>query len=664
MDMEPRDLVCARCWRDFFDTESFEKCCTAENPDYSICVEATATVEETRNAASSGCNWCAYIARLIDDPKYIEIWTEGKQPGERHVNVWMTPSIAKGYTPKGRNIFWLRLDFYSPTGEHKAGRSSQTHAFTAGNDIASEYVTARPLRTDVGSQVGARQMKTWLEECKEHGCCSNSQKESILPTRIIEVNPPDQPEPRIIETQGLRGVYATISYCWGSVPFQTLNTSNYSQLTKRLDMNTLPLTVQDAITTTRRLKIPYIWIDALCIIQDSDQDKNREIALMKDIYASSALTIVAASARHVFEGFLSDRSQSEEVFQVPFRIQPGLFGTMCVNELAAVTYEERSEPLAKRAWTLQEQLLAPRTLTFATHTMIWCCKAGAKNFGDSLYFPREEGRMAGPLVNTDHDLNLNSLLATEEAEGSSNDVALSRWMRLVMAYSLRIASLEKDKLNAIAGIASHPSFVSILGPQYLAGMWEYELARQLTWYPKAWYKTLPEGEKFTFYRPTTYRAPSWSWASLEGGFIYVDFVFNYEQGKTPKIVCDVIECSTTPKFPEGNPFGEVISAYLKLRGSLRTAWFYPQSSSVCFVDPETVYGGNRSDVYGICDESGVDDPMFVSCLPVSLDETIPCGAVGLLLTDEGQGVYKRVGLFMRGTNQDFENLPKTEVTIL
>lgn len=91
---------------------------------------------------------------------------------------------------------------------------------------------------------------------------------------------------------------------------------------------------------------------------------------MKDIYASSALTIVAASAKSVFEGFLHPRVHSETFHTIPVRIRPGVFGMMSANELDAASYDERPEPLAKRAWTMQEQLLAQRTLTFTTHTMM------------------------------------------------------------------------------------------------------------------------------------------------------------------------------------------------------------------------------------------------------------------------------------------------------
>ncbi|KAK7740015.1 hypothetical protein SLS62_011158 [Diatrype stigma] len=488
-----------------------------------------------------------------------------------------------------------------------------------------------------------------------------------------------------------------------------MQTANYVQFTKSLDMCTLPRTFRDAITTTRKLSIPYIWIDALCIIQDSEEDKMRDIAQMKDIYSSSVVTIVAASSDSVSGGFLHDRNHSETVYTIPARIRPGQFGTMSVNELDAATYDERSEPLAKRAWTMQEQLLAQRTLTFATHTMIWSCKAGTRNFGDSLYFPHDLD--AGYNDNDEkYSLNLNSLLITKQEADSHKDKALSCWLRLVTAYSLRRASLECDKLNAVAGIASSPPFVSSLGPGYFAGLWEYNLARQLTWYTSRWHRTLSEGEVFTPHRPTTYRAPSWSWASLEDGVILSDFTFDDEE-ETEEVVCEIIECATSKKYPDKNPFGEVIVAHLRLRGSLRNAWFNPLNSMVILLpipdsddlngvqeavipyedawkkhiadfmeanpdtEPEEAWDEEDWDLHrlhpnvtaGISDESQATNPVIVHCLPVTHNSTLENGVTGLLLTSSGEpgrSLYKRIGLFHKGKIGEFQDLPKKDITLL
>jgi hypothetical protein len=140
----------------------------------------------------------------------------------------------------------------------------------------------------------------------------------------------------------------------------------------------VPPTIRDAILVTQSLAIPYLWVDTLCIIQDSEDDKASQIASMSGIYASSTVTIVAASAESASQGFLHPRIDSETVYTIGARLGPDVFGSMSVNELDAACYDERSEPIAKSAWTMQEQTLAPRTVTFASHTMIWSCQAGAR----------------------------------------------------------------------------------------------------------------------------------------------------------------------------------------------------------------------------------------------------------------------------------------------
>lgn len=222
-------------------------------------------------------------------------------------------------------------------------------------------------------------------------------------------------------------------------------------------------------------------------------------------------------SKNVYEGFLYTRTHAEVSHTIPVRIGNGVFGTMSVKELDAARDDERLEPIAKRAWTIQEQLRAQRTLTFTSRTMTWRWCSSTRTFGESLYFPHDLD--SGYNDNDDkYSLNLHALLPSEEEAEAQKDKALSCWLRLVTAYSLRFASVERDKLNAIAGIASHPSFSCSLSPRYFAGLWQYSLARQLTWHTSSWHRTLSKTD-IIISKPVNYRAPSWSWVSIEGGVI-------------------------------------------------------------------------------------------------------------------------------------------------
>jgi hypothetical protein len=158
----------------------------------------------------------------------------------------------------------------------------------------------------------------------------------------------------------------------------------------------------------------------------------------------------------------------------------------------------------------------------------------------------------------------------------------------VTAYSLRSATLQVDKLNALAGIGAR-CYAPLLGPRYFAGMWEYGLLRQLTWGTSDFHQSLPY-DGVTVTRPLLdsglSRAPNWSLASVEGG------VVQYE--KFPKAKkCDdsymqqewmseIVAVTTTPKFGTDNPFGEITpgSGSITIRTKLKRAWWHPSSKSI------------------------------------------------------------------------------------
>lgn len=71
-----------------------------------------------------------------------------------------------------------------------------------------------------------------------------------------------------------------------------------------IGLSHLPEIVKDAILVTREPGLRYIWIDAHCIIQDSEEDKTRELTKMAEIYSCAHVTLSAASAANAENGFL------------------------------------------------------------------------------------------------------------------------------------------------------------------------------------------------------------------------------------------------------------------------------------------------------------------------------------------------------------------------
>jgi hypothetical protein len=264
----------------------------------------------------------------------------------------------------------------------------------------------------------------------------------------------------------------------------------------------LPQTLRDAVAVTKSISAPCLWVDALCILQDSDEDKSFEISMMEKVYRDCLVIIVAANSEGVTNGFLKPRKMPMGFFNIPFRLSESQFGTMSVQELDEWEYKESEEPINKRAWALQENMLAHRYLIYSSHTLQWRCNSGVRNFGDSLHlvlYP-EDGK------------NYQSFY-TLDKPASDPEGELGRWSRLVNVYSKRSLSLSRDKLNTTSAAAR--GFSPLLRPGYFTGPWQFSILRQLTSVPSSSWNSKSRNT-----RPEVYRAPPWSWASIDGELDY------------------------------------------------------------------------------------------------------------------------------------------------
>jgi hypothetical protein len=481
-----KSLVCGQCWDNVFNTEVYQSICMAERDKHGHLLNISATTKTTmgyaRQSSKTGCSWCAFIDAFHDKDEKGE---DLEHPWEARLSL---SSTEHGATPIGTNQFYFSLDSdQKDDGKKPMGVALLVSADTTQDDPAARFVTARPLQTDVFSPAAKLQVTSWMENCQTHDCCDTF-SDVPLPSRVIELNPKENPgQPRLLTTSGLNGRYATLSYCWGTQSNHLLRTSNIDKFSEGLDMNVLPQTIIDAISVAKSIPVDYLWVDALCIIQDSDEDKVIQLTKMEDIYRNSLVTIVAANADKVSGGFLQPRPDEPTVddncrlwthrrigtngtsklpWTIPFRIENGVFGTMTLRCVGCETeYEEDKEAINSRAWTLQEQLMSPRALVYASHTLQWRCKAGTQNLADSLH---------------QHKYESESLQALSKPAVTPRE-SLLRWLRIVARYGPRKASFPSDKLPAIAGIAKE--FSDSLGSHYYAGVWGgNKLVLQLGWY--------------------------------------------------------------------------------------------------------------------------------------------------------------------------------------
>jgi hypothetical protein len=115
-------------------------------------------------------------------------------------------------------------------------------------------------------------VRSWIAKCKnEHQHCIWPQPKP-LPTRVIDVGGSVEEEPYLLETQQQIGQWVTLSYsCGKNLPFKTtINTLDKRK--KGFAKHELSALLSDAIELVGKLNIRYLWIDALCIVQDSPDD--------------------------------------------------------------------------------------------------------------------------------------------------------------------------------------------------------------------------------------------------------------------------------------------------------------------------------------------------------------------------------------------------------
>lgn len=226
----------------------------------------------------------------------------------------------------------------------------------------------RAIPRTTGDKDSLDTARHWLDCCvKNHRKCRRP--DTYLPTRVIDVGePPYQQNPSLyIPAAKEKSLYLALSHCWGgNIPCK-LTEALFQQYQQTLPMNELPRNFVDAIRVTRELGLRYLWIDALCIIQDSQADWLAEAGKMASFYSQALMTISALDAEKSTEGFLGDRQRVQVKIDRDFSVsQDGLMMADIMDHSA----------LDKRGWCMQERLLSPALLHFSKEQLAWECQEG------------------------------------------------------------------------------------------------------------------------------------------------------------------------------------------------------------------------------------------------------------------------------------------------
>jgi hypothetical protein len=299
--------------------------------------------------------------------------------------------------------------------------------------------------------------KQWLGACERHHRCGplppreGRRGSQVSNLRVIDL------EKHRLHTCTPEGVrYAALSYVWGDYIYAKLDNRTirkyFDEGALAPESVNLPQVITDAMEVARGVGLQYLWVDALCIKQDDEGEKETQIGQMDKIYANAVVTIVAADGRNA-NSPLKGVSTERQIDQVVSEVRPK------VNVLIPVPTGKTLSPWETRAWTLQEKLLSNRLIVFSGGDMIWHCrevvhfedmtaKDAVAILGSHLGYPllnfgHSRGRLdSAPLSNSSHDGTVSVVRSK----------AFQQYATLVADYTGRGMTYASDVLRAVQGI--------------------------------------------------------------------------------------------------------------------------------------------------------------------------------------------------------------------
>ncbi|KAF2093647.1 HET-domain-containing protein [Rhizodiscina lignyota] len=409
-----------------------------------------------------------------------------------------------------------------------------------------DFPTGIRTSAETGSAQAFGKVLEWLTECEqEHEDC-RQRSELRLPTRVLDVGL-DDGIIRLHESSDESGKYTALSHCWGSIQILTTTKETLDDRKEGIPSEHLSKTFSEAIEITRRLGIKYIWIDSLCIIQDDKADWLNEASKMADVYRNAYLTIAATRSAGGDGGLftstpdleVSGSTPTDEGYRIIFREQ--------IKHVRMHESDDDRCPLFCRGWCYQERLLSTRVLHFGPQELFFECLTESQCecggiYGHEIALPRQK-------------------LAYAKALYCSNMYYVAKvWRTMVLEYCDLSFTFKNDKLPALGSAARQVA--DKRKSRYLAGLWEDSIIKDLFW----------EGFGWTKKRYSPWRAPTWSWASIEGLVYYKDAPLTWSstessEGRSEHDLIpssQMVSCEITPAGAD--EFGELQSAVLTLSG--------------------------------------------------------------------------------------------------
>ncbi|KAI0831616.1 HET-domain-containing protein [Hypoxylon sp. FL0890] len=470
-------------------------------------------------------------------------------------------------------------------------------------------------------------------------------KDSTLHVKLVGRDLPSAIQKEMVSRQG----FAILSYCWGGQQPVQLTRNTINRFGDGIPISQLPKTLRDATWLTNKIGLGYLWIDALCIVQDDIEDKICEIPRMELYYGHSTVTICAASAAKYSEGFLLSREENAADYRIgPIQLRVKTSTGACgyvqaVEEADNFNLKRPQEPIALRGWTLQESLLARRILIFSSRQLYFTCTVANASCGgpEPTLKPRVMTSYESRVVGV-HTLSGLRIYPIREI-----------WDTIVTQYTRRYLGVSTDKLPAVSALAlSLPRMAEERNQKlvYLAGLMidvsdaeNYYWRTELLWMVTRMESTLR----------VSGRGPSWSWCSVDGPLL----PWGWPQPSKWRNTDNTQLCEYKVDLEsELAPFGAVKGGYLKVRARLRSLDSVSRLSYM--ISTQRDYKCQRIDTNAILVLSpdtkegaqlvsegiqGRERVSLLELIPYYEDRTSPAGIVVSQVSSTGH--YVRLGIF-------------------
>lgn len=503
---------------------------------------------------------------------------------------------------------------------------------------------------------------SWLDSCKEHHkLCGAEFNPTFRPSRLIDVRL-WRSEGRVrlacVKTDDTHEMpYIALSHRWNqNVKLTSTTLSNFATRLLEINPHSLPDTFLHTFTVANTLQIGYVWIDSLCIVQDSADDWNKEAALMSKVYRNAYCTISAnkidAGAKGLFYSGLGSLARQFSLKTKYEQLELHHRGNIKQHWDDAL----QRAPLQIRGWCLQEREMSPRIIHWTEQEIAWECRMAKATES----WPAQMGLDWS-------NLKIKDKRSWDGLQDMHIKDVYNEWHRTVERYTKMYLTDERDTLPALSGLANVIHSKTQSG--YQAGLWVGDLQRSLAWHSIERHQSA----KKPHYRHVRYIAPSWSWAAIHGS---VQYSISMETIYVPPIplVDDGIAVLThhETSLSSLDSYGAVESGELHLYGPV--VWAVASSARDQYDYAELrCIPGHEAVVCNFDIQAERYDYSLVMCIVLFCDASdldgsvaIDASGVGLALVpvDSKVNTYRRVGYVELLKMDLFRAAPKQDIIIV